>query len=172
MMKICSCVPDSYENYFWKTVCFCVCVYLCDAREIVESNSWHPCLAFCIWNKMENMYVQAVNRNWSQSHPLYSDLHYLPLMCLCWLVQECAVIPYFPPDWRALSRQMQGNSLMGLIRGTAPLNSHQSVTLNSHQSIKVNTTEQRTADSLAVIVQIDHLSLEIGFSTQWEECLR
>lgn len=42
---------------------------------------------------------------------------------------------------------------MGPIGGTAPLNSHQSVMLNSHQSIKVNKTKQRTAGSLAVIVQ-------------------
>lgn len=52
----------------------------------------------------------------SSTHHVHSGLHYLPLMCLCWLVEECAVFQYSLTDWRALSRQMQGNSLMGHIR--------------------------------------------------------
>lgn len=42
---------------------------------------------------------------------------------------------------------------MGLIGGTARLNSHQSIVLNSHQSIIVDKTKQRIAGSLTVSVQ-------------------
>lgn len=116
------------------------------------------CSRFCTWKWYQRTELRAwvdtldlkeKTKGWVWPYRCTVTLHikvnqsliiYIPDLLVLACSGMCCVSESLPPDWRAPSGEMQGNSLMGLIGETSPVSSYQSIMLNSHQSIIVHNT--------------------------------